>query len=196
MRRFDVGSSVQVGDRAGDPQHPVDGATAQVQAIRGGLQQDPAGGIEHRVSPQLRPGQRPVERTLWAAAALTRPSLDDALPYGDAAFGDDLGAQQLARGLPRHRNLQVDPIANRPGEPRPISLPLERGALAESFWVAGKTAGARIGRGDQDEAAGQQGVTADPRDRQPSFFQRLTERFERVAAELRDLIQEQDTPVR
>src|SRR5207244_5579389 len=151
VRWFDIWSLVQVGDRAGDPQHPVDRATAQLQAIRGGLEQDPAGGIEHGISPQLRPGQRSVERALWAPAALAFAGLDDALPHGGAAFGDDLGPQQLAGGLPRHRDLQVDPIANRPGKPRPISLPLQRRALTESFWVAGKTAGAGVGRCDQDQ---------------------------------------------
>src|SRR5438094_9517095 len=195
VRWFDIWSVAPVGDRAGDPEDPVDRATAQLRAIRGGLEQDAAGGVEHGVSPQLRPGQRPVERTLGAPAALAVAGLDDALPHGGAVFGDDLGPQQLAGGLPRHRDLQVDPIANRPGKPRPISLPLERRALTEASWVAGKTAGARVGRGDQDEATGQHGVAAGPRDSQLPFLQRLTKRLERIAAEFRDLIHEQDAPM-
>src|SRR5436305_1084157 len=73
--------------------------------------------------------------------------------------------------------------------------PLERRALAESFWVAGKAAGAGVGRCDQDEPTRHHGMAADPRDGQLSFFERLTERFERIAAEFGDLIHEQDTPM-
>src|SRR5207248_4073641 len=109
-------------------------------------------------------GQRSVERTLRPSATLALACLDDALAHGGAAFDHDLGPQQFTGGLPRYRDLQVDPIADRAGKARPVTLPLERGALAESLRIAGKTAGAGIGRCDQDEAAGKHRVPPGPRD--------------------------------
>ena len=93
--------------------------------------------------------------------------------------------------MPGDLHLQIDAVPDRARQTGAVPLTLGRRALTRPLRVCGEAAGARIGSRHQDEAAWQNRMTARPRDRDPAFFQRLPQRFQRITPELGDLIQEQ-----
>ena len=111
---------------------------------------------------------------------------------GSLRFG---AAHERERRDARHRDPQVDPVAQRPRYAPLVTLRDERRAAAGSIRAAGEPARARVHRRDQLEPRREDRRATDPRDRDPTLLHRLAERLEDVAPELGQLVEEQDALV-
>ena len=103
---------------------------------------------------------------------------------------------EIARRDAADAHRQVEPIAQRTGQPRRVARDLRRRASARAHRVAEKAARARIHRADQHEARGEDRRPRGARDAHHPFLDRLTQHFEHVPAELRHLVEEQDAVMR
>jgi hypothetical protein len=144
--------------------------TAELQPLGGGLQQRLGGRVRGRVAPELRAGEGAVPRAVRPPLPLAATGSDDALANRGARFGRAIRAEQLAGWLPRDQDLQIDAITDRPSQPGAVSLALQRAALTDPARVAREATGARVGRRDHDEAAGEHGVATRARHRQASLL--------------------------
>src|SRR5260370_39016511 len=93
LRLLDIGPFLQVGDGAGDTQHPVDRATTELQPLGGGLEQRLTGTIEGGIAPELRTGQRAVPWALWPPLPLASQRPHHSLAPHSARVSDDRGPQ-------------------------------------------------------------------------------------------------------
>ena len=92
----------------------------------------------------------------------------------------------------RHRDPQVDPVAQRTGEAREVAARGSVLAGALPLPRAAPTARARVERRQQREAGRHGERAVHPRDRDAPALQRLAQGVERVGAELQRLVEEQD----
>ena len=86
------------------------------------------------------------------------------------------------------------PVGEGAAEPALVAAHRERraGALGVGLAAPARTG---VGGGDEHEAAGQAAVGAGAGDRHPAALQRRPQRLERVAAELAELVEEEDAAV-
>src|SRR6185295_17167704 len=117
-------------------------------------------------------------------------------PEGDGRRGLARAAAQLPQGDRRHLDVEVDAIEERSRDPRAIALDHGRRTAAEAAGVSEMPAGAGVERADETEAGGKGQPGAGPDDGDEALFERLAERLESVAAELRQLVQEEHAVVR
>ena len=94
----------------------------------------------------------------------------------------------------RHRDPQVDPVAERAGDTVRVALDDRGRAVAAPGVVAGEPAGTGVHRGATLEARREGRCAPDPRDRDPPP-QRLAKGFEHVPPELGQLVEKQDAAV-
>ena len=83
-----------------------------------------------------------------------------------------------------------------PGDPGSIARDLVGRAAALARVMAEVAAGARVHRGDELEARGKVGLARRARDGDAARLERLAQHFEHVAAELRQLVEEEHAVVR
>ncbi len=102
-------------------------------------------------------------------------------------------ADQRGRCDPRHRQPEIDPIPERPGDPALVPLRSEQRAGAGTIARSGEPARARVHRCDELETGREGRRPSHPGDRDPALLERLPKRFEDIAIELGQLIEEQDT---
>ena len=103
---------------------------------------------------------------------------------------------ELGRARPRHGDDEVEPVEERPRELVPErGEPLWR-ALAIGRGIAARTAGAEVHRRDELEPGREDRPASDPRDADEAVLERLAERLERGPLELRELVEDEHTPVR
>ena len=99
------------------------------------------------------------------------------------------------QGDGRHGDVQVDAIEQRARELARVANPVAGRAGAGMSWIAEEPAGARVHRRDEQHVAGKDGGRLRPDDREAPFFERLADRFERVAPKLRQLVEKEDPAV-
>ena len=102
-------------------------------------------------------------------------------------------AQAVARSRARLHE-QVDAVEQRTAQAAAVARQL-RFAAAAALPVARVAAGTRVGRREQHEAGGVDRRVARPHDRHASLLQRLAQRLQRRARELRELVEEQHAVV-
>ena len=83
----------------------------------------------------------------------------------------------------------VEAIEQGAGELHPVRGKLLRRAAALHSRVAARAAGAQVHRPDEHESRWEDGLAGDPRDRDHAVFERLAQRFEHRAVELRQLVE-------
>ena len=96
---------------------------------------------------------------------------------------------------PRHRDDEIEPIEQRPRH----LLAVGRDALRAAATVGGRISPApartQVHRRDQTEPGRKQRVTTDARDRDDTVLERLPERLENRARELRELVEQEHSAV-
>jgi hypothetical protein len=107
-----------------------------------------------------------------------------------------LGATQFGRRQGRHLDLQVEAVEQRPGEAALVARDRGRRAQARPLAVAAVAAGAGVHRRDEQELGRHRHRLARASDRDDAVLERLAQRFEHVATELRQLVEEQHAVVR
>src|SRR4029077_9408893 len=108
---------------------------------------------------------------------------------GLARWAADLRRTRLA-----DRDEDVEAVGERPAEAALVPAHGERRATALRIGLA-TPARAGVGGGDQHEATGQAAVAAGTGDRDPAALERRSQRLQRVAAELAELVEEEDAAV-
>ena len=165
------------------------GAPAEA-AARVGIGQQGRGARSERALRAPRPGssRRCSDPARGAPAWRSRAAATRSRTAAEASPGPppiSVGAR-LADG-----GEDVDAVGEGAAEPALIALDRERRAAALGVGLAAP-AGARVGGRDQHEAAGQPLPGARPGDRDRAGLQRRPQRLERVAAELAELVEEED----
>ena len=153
--RLMLGGAVEVGDRAGDPQHPVVAARGQVHALGRAQQQLAAAGVGRRDLVEQ------LALDLGVGAQLGARRAGEALGLELARAGDpggDPGARLAGRrrahlggGERRHLDVQVDAVEQRARDPR---LVVARAARRAARRRAPGCRGSRSGRGSSPRPAG------------------------------------------
>ncbi len=182
---------VQVGDRAGHPQAPVEGTCRQAEA--GDRARQPTQGRRGCRGTQGTDGDVPV-------GDLSLPLLGQSAGRGDPT-GNDVGG--LAVGCPDHCvvgdwvefDLDVDAVQQGTGQARPVALDLIGPAPAGRVARAA-AAGARVGRGHQLHArrVGHGPLRADQHD--PARLERLPQGVQHPPRGLEQFVHEQASAVR
>ena len=185
----------QVGDRPGDPQQPLRAASARrARPRRAPRRACRAAGVSRQARRRARPRSRPLSRRDRAPARARAAAIrgrDDRRASGLARRDDG------RRRDPRHRDPQVDPVAQRtrtraarsaPTSPgaqrqRPSGIapanPHGHGFIAATSWNRAGNVIARPARAIDDAPV----------------LERLAQRLEHVAVELRQLVEEQDAVI-
>jgi hypothetical protein len=91
--------------------------------------------------------------------------------------------------------VDVEPVEERPAQPRSVRRHTLHGARTPRGPVASVAARARIHRAHDERSRGERRLCLRPRDRDDAIFERLAERLERAAPELRELVEEEDAVV-
>ena len=190
----DLLAAGQVGDRAGHPQHPVVASSAEVQTVARGKQ--PRG--EGRVERHERSGEASVHVSVAERRCAAEP-LTLALAGSHHPLAHLLRARtrltlvdQLQRRHLLHLADQVDAIQHRAGEAAPVAGSLEPGAGA----VALRTRAGTVVAGGHHGGVGREAQRAlAARDLDGPLLERLAQRVDRVAGELRELVEKQHAPV-
>src|SRR5207249_3920398 len=100
--------------------------------------------------------------------------------------------EELLPGESGYGQSQVDPIEQRPRHLLLVEIGAVRVAAARLLRIALEPARARVCRGDEREPGRELRRAAGSSHHDSAVFQGLTQTFQRVAAELRELVQEQD----
>src|SRR5262249_9119762 len=103
--------------------------------------------------------------------------------------------EQLVLGQTWDRETQVDPVEQRTRELVPVPIGLIGPAPAVFARITREAAWTGVGRGDQREPRRERDRAAGPGDDDRTVLERLAEGLDGVAAELRELIQEQHPAV-
>lgn len=124
MRGGDVFLVCEVGDCACDPQDARVGPRGESEAVARGLKEPAAAGIDVAKTPDLAPGNVSVHRE---GSSVTARSLPLARGYDAHTHGGrGLFAAHLVRerrhGDPRHLDVQVDAIEERPGDSCTVAI--------------------------------------------------------------------------
>ncbi len=152
--------------------------------------------VEAADRPELASRDAGVEAPPFGAAWRSRAAAMRA-----ATGGDCPPAARAPRAGPRrdtrHRDPQVDPVAQRAGHARRVAVG-DAGACSGSAVgsLPAMPARARVHRRDELEAGRERSsARPDPDDRDAALLERLAERLEHVPVELRQLVEEQDAVV-
>jgi uncharacterized protein (UPF0335 family) len=128
-------------------------------------------------------------RASWIAwARATRSAM------ADAGLAVGLGRHRLRRHR-RHRHLQVDAVEQGAGNLVLVAQHRILAAAALAGRMAQPAAGAGIHRRDQLKTGRKIGLARRARDRDVAGFERLAQHFQHVAAEFRQLVEEQHAVV-
>ena len=105
-------------------------------------------------------------------------------------------SSELRCPRPRHRDHEVEPVQESPGELVPeCRQPLGR-ALAVRGRIAPRPARTEVHRRNELEPGRERRPPSDPRDADDTVLERLAERLERGPLELGELVQDEHAPVR
>src|SRR5207247_1563722 len=115
------------------------------------------------------------------------PAADDARPLSRRR------AKEFVLGEARDREAEVDPIQQRARQSMPVPVLLIRPTPADLARIAGEAARTGVGGRDQREPGGERHRSAGAGHDDRPVLERLPERLDRIAPELRQLIEEQDT---
>jgi hypothetical protein len=183
----------QVRDGACDAQGPIAAAGAQAPAPVG-VEQRAFGarrGVDVRA--QQRGVHVGVARRTGAAQALALALArrDDTLALGRRR--GRAGARELACGGPLQVQHEVEPVEQGPAQP--ARVPREVGVGAAAPRRRRVPARARVGRGHEHEARREDRRPLAAHHRHAPVLERLAQRLERRARELRQLVEEQDPVV-
>jgi hypothetical protein len=162
-------------------------------AGRRGVQEAQCGGLERAVAVDVGALQRLVGTALARLGDLARGG--HASADGRARFAWR-GVEQFVRGDGQHLDVQVDAVEQRAAELALVAQHLVGRAAA---GLAGRTqvsAGARIHGRDELEARREFGAARRAGDGDGAALQRLAQRLQRGARELRELVEEQHAVVR
>jgi hypothetical protein len=107
-----------------------------------------------------------------------------------------LFAEKFALGEARDHEPDVDAVQQRAGELGVVGLQTVLSARATADDVPREAARARVRGGDEREPRGEHHRAHHPRDDHAPVLERLSQAFDRVAAELRELVEEQHPVVR
>lgn len=193
MLALDVGRVRQVGEGAGHLDQPVRGTQGQPEALAGLLQPMLVVGRQRTVL--VEPGQ--VEEGVGAALASQLPTPGSAdFPGGGGTVEPTADGRAQVCGFAGDRQVQVDAVQQRAGEPGPVALDLLRRAAAAVGVVAQVAAGAGVHGRHQLEARREAHPVVGSGDDDLATFQGLSEDLQHLAVELRQLVEEQHTLVR
>ena len=107
-----------------------------------------------------------------------------------------LRPQQLLLGESRDPQAEIDPVEQRTGQLLLIQLHPVRPTATVLALIAVEPAGARVGRGDQREPRRELDRARSAGHHDATVLERLPQTFERVAPELRELVQEEHPVMR
>jgi hypothetical protein len=131
----------------------------------------------------------------WARRAINRSPGRASDRRRDHAIADHRrglprrGAEQFVLGETRDRESQVDAVEKRSGELLPIAVLLIRATPTRPLRVAREPARARVGRRDERETSRERHRSTGVCHDDPAILERLAERFDGVAPELRQLVE-------
>ena len=196
MLRLNGLAAGQVRDGPRDPQDAVVAPGRQTQGVEGLTHQAGAGLVEGTVLPELgllHPGvagnlvrpvtgllelSRPVHPLSNLRRALRRP-----------------GLPQVLKGHDGHLDDEVDPVQQRTADPAEIAVHRRLRAGTAAGGIAVPAALAGIHGADQHEVAGIADGAAHTGDRHAAVLEGLPQDLEGLAAEFRQLVQEEDAPL-
>src|SRR5207249_2499551 len=149
-----------------------------------------------RVRARRRPGPPPLE----AVPERQRHALARARRFDPGAHGRRglLGRGVVGErgdGHPRHLDVEVDAVEERPRHARAVAVDERRRTAAGAGAVAEVAAGARVHRRDELKGGGEEDRARPARDADAPLLERLAERLEDVPPELRELVHEEDAAV-
>ena len=101
--------------------------------------------------------------------------------------------RQLGRGRPLHRDEQVDAVEQRPAQPPAVAREVGLRAPA-AIALAGESARARVGGGDEHEARREDRRALPAHDRHAAVLQRLAQGLQRSSARTRTSSSRNSTP--
>lgn len=194
MREFHLGRSVQVGDRAGHPKDAVVRSRRKPESTRGAGQE-----LDFRCGQGARVRQALARQRGVGGVALSRPSERHGRfhqsPQGPGVLGGFAGHQVLRR---QRLDFQVDvqTVQQRTRQAGLVAFPGERRAGAGAGPVTVVPARTRIGRRQQLAAAWVADRVHGAAHHDFAVLQRLAQRFQHVAREFGELVQEQHAAVR
>lgn len=141
MHGIDIVACGEVGNGSRDPQDAVIGACGQTQAFHGAVEQ----GVLAFAKRAIPLGFAIAEPGVGLAGTRQLPLAGHAHAFAHLcrAFSRMTGAQ-LGMVDPRHFELEVDAIEQRPGNPRSVTCNLIGRAAAAPAGIAGVTAWTRI----------------------------------------------------
>ncbi len=122
------------------------------------------------------------------------PRRQDTRPHRVRALA--AGGLQFARTRARDRHDDVEAVEERPREAVAVARDPLRRARALRTGIAARTARAQVHRSDELEARGEADAARRPSDEDLAVFERLPQRFEGRALELRQLVEQQDAVMR
>ena len=88
--------------------------------------------------------------------------------------------------------MDVDPVEQWPADPTDVPLNLHRTAIAASFWIPSKSAGAGIHRGNQHQVRRKSHAAHRSGNRHTGFFQWLSKHFQSASIEFRQFVEKQN----
>ena len=183
----------EVGDRARELEHAMVGARREPQPGDRLLEQRlPGGSARQWRSTSFVPSSTlglPC-RASWRARAAATRSRTTALPSaGSSASSSAWGTAGTSMWISMRSR-------SGPEDSTPVARDLVGSTAASPAVMSEVAAGARIHRRDELEARGEVAFAQCARDRHASRLERLAQDLEHAAVELRQLVEEQDTPVR
>ena len=182
---------LEVGDRPGDPQHPVAPAGAERPDRIG------SGSAPRRVVEAYMPADVAGIHLAVAACAVPPAGRADARapPHARPASPiDRRPAPQLVLGRSLDVDQQVHPVEQRAAEPAAVAAQIGLAAAAP-VPHAGEPARARVGGRNQHEPRRKHERRLAANDRHAAVLERLTQGLERRTLELGELVQKQDAVV-
>ena len=171
----------------------MDGARGELEALGGAAQQARRRRPHGAVDVHFRRVQGGI--ALAGAVHLPRPSARHGLVQGRVVARARVHGPQILFGHRADLHADVDAVQERAGEAALVLPDLGRRAAAARFVadIAGRT---RIHRRHELKARRIAHRLVDPRHRDFALFERFAQRFQGVALELRQFVQEQDAAMR
>jgi len=196
MRASHLGSTVEIGDRAGELQNPVKSARRKMQPVRGFPDQSEAAGIRLRNRLDDISGRSGIGQDSWKTKSGIACNLN--FPRGGDAFGDlsrPLGGRrqhQIGSGDRRHIDMEVDAVEQGTRKPRLILSDAAGNGLpvTSKARLARVAATARVHRRDELKPRRIDDAVVGPRDRDFAGFERLPETIQNLRLELRQFVEE------